>query len=173
MAMWAYVYDGQVRELTDIDPAGRFNSDMVWVDCSSVQGIAEGWAYDGHSFGDSPTVVPIEQQAEQSRLSRLENGITLTSTGTPALNGVYSLDDVSTNQIFQIGLYADRFGVFPSGDATQPYPDKEGTPHMFSKDNFVAFLQKVAPITSAINTQAGIMKQGGSPSWPSQSATIP
>ncbi len=114
----------------------------------------------------------LPQQAVVALATRVAAGIALTSTGTPALNATYALDSVSTGQIFQIGLYANQFGVFPSGDATQPYPDAGGTSHSFTVTAFIAFLKVVAPLVSALTTQAGVMAQGGSPVWPSQSATI-
>lgn len=109
---------------------------------------------------------------DQVLAEKIAAGIAITSTGTPALNATYALDPTSTAQIYQIGVYANQFGVFPSGNATQAYPDKDGVPHTFTIAEFVAFLRAVAPLVSALETQAGIMAQGGTPTWPAQTATI-
>ncbi len=110
--------------------------------------------------------------AASTLAAKLSAGIALTSTGTPALNGTYALDPTSTTQIYQIGLFASQFATFPSGATTQPYPDAAGTQHTFTVPQFVAFLRAVAPLVSALQTQAGVMASGGTPAWPSQSAVI-
>jgi hypothetical protein len=103
---------------------------------------------------------------------KIAAGIGITCTSNPSLDAVYALDDLSAAQIFQLGLYASQFGVFPGG-ATQAYPDITGVPHTFTVAQFVAFLRVVAPLISALTTQAAVMSHGGNPAWPSQSATIP
>jgi hypothetical protein len=120
----------------------------------------------------APPAPTLAQQAAAALATNTAAGIVLTSTGTPALNGTYALDAVSQAQVFQIGLYANQFGAFPSGAGTQAYPDAGAVPHTFGVTAFVAFLKAVAALVSAQNTQAAIMAQGGSPSWPSNLATI-
>jgi len=125
--------------------------------------------------GNTPDAAPAPTLAQQSATmlaTKMIAGIVLTSTSTPALNGTYALDDVSQGQIYQIGLYANQFGVFPSGGSTLEYPDASGTPHNFTVVEFVAFLKAVSALVSALTTQSGIMAHGGTPSWPSQSVTI-
>lgn len=134
-----------------------------------------GWAvHAGALVSYTPPVIAptLAEQAATLLAQKLAGGLALTSTGTPSLSGTYALDATSTAQIFQIGLYASQFGTFPSGGATQPYPDTSGTPHVFSVAEFIAFLRAVAPLVSGLTTQAGIMAQGGVPAWPSQAAEI-
>lgn len=120
------------------------------------------------------TIVQSPQQAANDLLqSKLQTGIALTCTATAAVSGTYALDDISTRQIYQIGLFASQFNTFPSGGVTQPYPDATGNPHTFTIAQFVAFLQVVAPLVSNLTTQAQIMAQGGPPTWPAQTGTIP
>lgn len=110
------------------------------------------------------------QAAAVALAARTAVGITV--TGNAGLAGVYSLDGISTAQIFQIGLYAGQFGKFPGGGATQAYPDASSVPHVFSLAQFATFLQAVAALVSALTTQAGVMAAGGTPSWPSQTTAI-
>ena len=125
--------------------------------------------------GGIPTLVtpsiPSAQVAAKTLSQKITAGIALTCTGNPMLNATYALDAVSTAQIFQLGLFASQFGVFPGG-AVQPYPDATGAPHIFTVAQFIAFLRAVAPLVSVLNTEAQIVAQGGAPSWPSQTATI-
>jgi hypothetical protein len=158
--------------------ADCFHPDLQWVDVTGISPQPEpgDLATENNGTWTFTTPTPPEAPpptAQQLLAEKLAAGITLTSTGTPALNATYALDDVSTAQIFQIGLYANQFGVFPSGGTTQAYPDIAGTPHDFGIAAFIAFLRAVAPLVSALETQAGVMAQGGTPSWPPQTATIP
>lgn len=175
MPTYARIQDGVVAELytplQGVSIATCFAPGLVWIDVTSQPDVAPGWTYDGSTFA-APVTPPLTPQ--QTLAAKIALGITLTCTSDSSLNAVYALDPVSTGQIFQIGLYAAQFGTFPSGDSTQLYPDITGptSSHTFSVAQFVAFLHAVAPLASALNTQAGIMAQGGTPSWPAQAATI-
>ncbi len=48
MKLWARIEDNQVREITDIDPEGRFHPSLIWVECP--EGTKEGYSYDGENF---------------------------------------------------------------------------------------------------------------------------
>lgn len=133
---------------------------------------AQGWTYVSGVFEPPVPPTPPPPTADEVLTEKIAAGITITSTGNPALNGTYALDAVSTAQIYQIGLFASQLSVFPSGTATQAYPDASGIPHTFSVAEFVAFLRAVALLVSALTEQAAIMAHGGTPIWPAQTATI-
>lgn len=139
-----------------------------------IVGNAAGLNIVGDAAGMPMLVTPtisLAQTAATALSQKIAAGIALTCIGNPTLNATYALDTVSTAQIFQLGLYASQFGAFPGG-AVQPYPDATGAPHVFTVAQFVAFLRAVAPLVSALSTQAQIVAHGGAPSWPSQNATI-
>ena len=116
---------------------------------------------------------PSQRQLSQEALgARLASGLHITCTGNAAVSGTYALDPTSTAQVFQIGTFAKAFGFFPSGGSTQMYPDSSGSQHTFTVAQFVAFLTALAALVSQLETQAGVVAAGGTPSWPSQSATI-
>lgn len=46
--MWALIIDGEVREVTDINPEGRFHTSLVWVECPTY--MQPGYLYDGNVF---------------------------------------------------------------------------------------------------------------------------
>lgn len=50
MSMWARIENGAVAELTDMDPAERFHSDLQWVPCGAQ--VASGWLYAGGQFSE-------------------------------------------------------------------------------------------------------------------------
>lgn len=133
-----------------------------------------GWAVSGGTVlipVAPPQASPLAL-ARAAMAQRLTLGIAITSDSTPAVNAIYALDQTSTDQIFQIGLYAKQFGSFPGGLDTQYYPDITGLPHPFPVPVFVSFLQAVAALIAALNQQMGVMAQGGSPAWPAPVADI-
>jgi len=116
----------------------------------------------------APTLTP-DQLAAAELATHIATGISI--TGNAGLVATYALDPVSTAEIFQLGLYASQFDTFPGG-TTQAYPDATGIPHTFTVAQFVAFLRAVAPLVSALTTQASIMAHGGTAVWPQQTANI-
>lgn len=134
-----------------------------------------GWAVVGGNEGTlvpftSPLPLPL--QAQIALAAAVAEGISVTSESLPAINATYALDSVSTAQIFQIGTFANSFGVFPSGGTIQPYPDITGIPRMFTVPVFIAFLRATAGLVSNLQTQTGIMANGGTPTWPVQTASL-
>ena len=64
MTKWARIQDDMVMEVTDIDPAGRFHSDLVWVECPSDTSYHDGFkngVFTKHVVPPLPT--PEELQA--------------------------------------------------------------------------------------------------------------
>jgi hypothetical protein len=154
-------------------------SDAQWATLAGTVQTANQWMVSGGVMIAAPVPPPDPVLASQAALAqRIALGIGITSDSTPAVNATYALDSVSVGQIFQIGLYASQFGVFPSGQATQDYPDQidpdtgRSTMHTFPVPVFVAFLKAVASLTSALNMQQALMAQGGEPAWPPQITDI-
>jgi len=150
------------RNLLEVTPdqwAGRFP-------------LPTHWAVNGGVLTPYDPPVPLPVQAQKLLEEKQALGIAVTSASLFAIDGVYALDGVSTAQIFQIGTFANSFGVFPSGGPMQPYPDIHSQIHMFTVPVFIAFLRAVAALISDMQTQAGIMSAGGTPSWPNQTAAL-
>lgn len=181
MTLYARVENGVVAELftppDGIDIADCFNAALVWNDITGVAPSPQpGWsateAGGGWSYAAPVPPVPPPPSADDVLAEKIAAGIAITSTANADLNATYALDGVSTSQIYQIGLFASRFNVFPSGTTTQMYPDMTGAPHAFTVPEFIAFLLAVAPLVSALTEQAAVMAHGGEPAWPAQTATI-
>lgn len=130
------------------------------------------WAVSDGALVPYTPQVPLPLQAQAMLASYIARGITVTSASLPAINATYALDSVSTGQIFQIGTFAKSFGMFANGTNSQPYPDINSTIYVFTVPVFIAFLLAVASLISALQVAAGTMSQGGSPTWPTMSASI-
>ncbi len=50
--LWALIVDGQVREITDTDPAGRFHPSLHWVPCDGETRPGDVWT--GEAFALAP-----------------------------------------------------------------------------------------------------------------------
>jgi hypothetical protein len=179
MSLWALVINGQVHELTALNPAGRFHPQLIWVDVTAVSPQPDlGWTAtqsgDTWSFA-APTTPPLslEQQAASELATRTGAGIAITSTGTPALNATYALDSLTMDQVGSVARdFASGLGL-PNNASTFAYPDLTGTLHNFTGTAFVALYKAQRDLIFALNQQSAIMAHGGPPSWPTQTATIP
>lgn len=179
MSSWALIINDRVHELTTMDPAGRFNAEMVWVDVTAiVPAPDEGWAA-AQSGGawqfTAPEIAPpsLADQALSELITRLAAGIAITSTGTPALDASYALDTVTMDQVGAVARdFASGLGL-PNNAGTFAYPDIAGIPRTFTGAAIVALYKAQRDLIFSLNQQSAIMAHGGPPSWPVQSATIP
>lgn len=58
---WALIDNDEVREVTDIDPEGRYHEAFVWVACPA--NVCVGWLYSGGSFSAPPEQAPTRPSA--------------------------------------------------------------------------------------------------------------
>ena len=117
--------------------------------------------------------VAIQQAAQSDYGTHIGQGIAVTSTGTPALNATYGLDDTTVTQIQALANdCAVGFG-FPNGQSTFAYPDQSGTPHTFDTTTIVNLYKAMRTTIYAMQVSLAGRLQGNDVPWPSQSATIP
>lgn len=50
---WARLEDNLVKEITNINPEGRFHPSLVWVKCQ--ENVVEGYVYENGSFVEPET----------------------------------------------------------------------------------------------------------------------
>ena len=60
ITMWALIVDGAVREVTDIDPSGRFHPSLEWVACD--ESVQDHMIYEDGGFYPSPESGEGEQE---------------------------------------------------------------------------------------------------------------
>jgi hypothetical protein len=96
-----------------------------WEAQSSAFYVAAGALVAGALPAPAPT---LAQQAA----ALLAVGLTITSTATPALNGVYACDDAAQAKLSRVyGLIERAGGAFPAALAAMPWTDQSGAPHVF------------------------------------------
>jgi hypothetical protein len=109
---------------------------------------------------------------QQLAAAALAAGIAITSTGTPALNGTYPLDQDSQNNVNATVAYILLNGTFPEGGTTMPWLLKNGTSVLWpSVTEFKAFATAYANYVAEIVLYEESGGQSGSLS--SSSVTIP
>lgn len=112
------------------------------------------------------------QQAQATFDALIAGGITLTSTGTPALNGTYS-----THSVAQANISAIQIGIgsgmgLPGGSATFAYLDSAGGQHQFSAANFTAFAIAVRDFVYHSLIALATIEGGGTATFPLNTVTI-
>ena len=165
---FALVVNGIVYQVYGQDPTGVFHPGMNWIPIPIGLPVQQGWTYIDGVFAAPPPPPPptLAQQAA----TLMANGLTITSTATPALNGTYGADDGSTANISAIvtGLVAGQ-GFPPTGATTFLYQELSGIPHEFGETDFTN-------LATAIRNFVYVCKaviNGGLTDLPANTATIP
>jgi len=102
MVTMARIDNGIVAEILTADPFPPFYESLIWVDCSTIVGIQEGWTYANSVFA-APipailTPTQIQTQYEQAAQNLLD-----TTAKTQGYDGILSLASyaTSTNPTFK------------------------------------------------------------------------
>jgi hypothetical protein len=145
----------------DAIPAGA-------VACTTDQYAAAGpWTtlVDGAIVIGAPPPPTLGQQAT----AMLAAGLTIASTGTPALNGTYACDPATTQNIQAEIISIMLNSTFADGGATVAWPDVAGALHSFDIAAFKSFAAAIAAFV-AVLTRIALSNSG---TLPSTTTTIP
>lgn len=94
-----------------------------------------------------PTVVPLVQRA----VAALFAGVAVTSAGTPALNGTYSMDPEAQGRMAGVSTYILVNGRFPGGVSSYSWTDSSGAPHVLPSTAVAqAFFSAIADRASVL-----------------------
>lgn len=118
------------------------------------------------------TALQLAQAAVAAAQSAIASGITITSTGTSALNGTYPLDPATQAKVNGVTTCILVNGTFPNNATTLNWYDISGVSHTFPNvtafKNFAnAFVNYITPIDEYANSG------GASGSLPPNQITIP
>lgn len=130
------------------------------------------WAVDAGELVVYVPPVP-EPTADEVLAEKIAAGITLTSPSTPTIDGLWALD---ADTLVELGSVARDFNTgmgLPQDASTFIYPNGVGDPIELSGSNVVAIYRAMRDMTDTLSRQAAVLRQGGTPDWPLQSATIP
>ena len=120
--------------------------------------------------GNAPYVAPPAPTLAQQAAALIAGGLTVTSTGTAALDGVYACDAAAQSNLQAVQTYILTNGKFPGSSGTYPWLDVTGTAHIFpSTTEFEAFASRVADFVA----DCTLIMLTNSGTLPPASATIP
>lgn len=132
----------------------------------------------------APIATPKQQAAVAAVLAAhdpnkpdLTKFASVTSSGTPNLNGVYALDTVSQQKIIYEALYIQTTGGaasgrFSNGQSIRGWPDSSGTLHTFNTTQFINFSEAIASYVDAVLIGQVAVTEKQTPTWPTP-ITIP
>lgn len=132
----------------------------------------QSYAHELRSDGNADVAAFLNPPGKQAK-ALLDAGLTVQSSGTPSLNGLYSLDQTSQDQGWNIALGVGSGLGFPGGGSSFSYPDATGTPHDFDETSFVNLAKAIRDYVYGIRTTQAVKEAGGSADWPSATVTIP
>jgi hypothetical protein len=138
------------------------NGDIVH--CPQINATLSGGYKLTYWMMDEPEATPQSNFA-----AAIAAGLAITSTATPALNGVYTIDPsivgVNINTIVN-GINAGM--GLPGGGDSFAYFDMSGTPHMFTQAQFLQFAKAIMNYVYALD-----LYLWGAGAHPTGTATIP
>lgn len=111
--------------------------------------------------------------AEQRYATAISAGLAITSTGTPALNGTYSVSDSSRADLTAIQTGINAGAGFPGGASTFPWRDMTGVPHTMTPAQFLAVATAIRDYVAGVKLAAAAAAAGQAATWPAATATIP
>lgn len=124
--------------------------------------------------GQSPSVVAAAGWTSMGNVAPqdagtalMAAGFQLTSTGTPALNGIYAIDKQSQQLLTSEVLMVQTAGKFSNGSTTRSWSDAAGTQHTFTITQFIAFAEAVASYVDGIYAGVSAIVANQTPTWPS------
>lgn len=130
------------------------------------------YIWDGSAW--KPTTATSDAQAQISYDIAIENGLAVTSTSCPTLNGVYAIGTYDTANISDEVQYITQYGTFTSGGPSMTWVDADGKLHTFlATTQFMDFAKTVAQYVSALKVTRLTLRSGISAVWPSNQVTIP
>jgi hypothetical protein len=141
-------YDTGARHYPNLPPAGELLavSDAQW---TARLSNPSGWAVQaGALVPYAPP--PVTPTLAQLAMAALAAGLTITSTGTPSLNGTYACDPLTQSHIQAEMLSVSVTGTFADGTSAVQWPDMSGTLHTFSIDEFKAWAIAIGGYIAAL-----------------------
>jgi len=113
------------------------------------------------------------QAAQAQYAGKLAAGLTIASTGTPALNATYALSAAQQQNLANVALYIAVNGHLPGGQAALALTTASGGFVLVSSTAaWQEIATAVADYVTLLDAALSIAAQGGTPTWPSASVQI-
>ncbi|WP_256573558.1 phage tail assembly chaperone [Pseudomonas sp. B14(2017)] len=123
MNMWALVVNGAVREIAQIDPAGRFHESLVWAPCPEA--VQVGWSFDGEKFAPPAMLATDRIAAERAwRDGEISSSEWLVNRHRDELD-MQRATTITAEQFAELLVYRQALRDWPQ---TEAFPDMQQRP---------------------------------------------
>lgn len=135
-------------------------------------GAAIGGTFSNGAFTPPAAPAPPAPTPAQQLTTVLAAGVTITSTGTPAANGTYPLDQDTLDDIVAVSdAIANGKGFFGLSSVT--FATITGTAYTFTDQTlFLNWANAIGGYVAQCKLTARALAAGASASWPSSTLTI-
>lgn len=146
-------------------------------DNTTVVGTGQSGNWQDLSDSDARVVAWLAQQSNIASVgaavaTAIRNGINITSTSTPSLNGNYSISDRSVANVANVTTYILKNSKFPAGVSEMPWADTAGQMHEFPDiATFENFATAFADFVAAVQVYADSLGDVGA--IPTNNIVIP
>lgn len=122
------------------------------------------------SFAAPPTSEPTATDQYQTAMTQ---GIKVTSSSTPALNGTYGVSSNDQSNVSSEALYISTFQEFTTGTDTINWQDLSGAIHIFPNTAlFMTFAKATSQYVSACKQTIMTLTNGGTATFPSNTYAL-
>ncbi|MDE2096312.1 MAG: hypothetical protein KGL39_03635 [Patescibacteria group bacterium] len=132
----------------------------------------QAWVAAGNT-ADAVPALSAADQAAANFATRKSAGLQIVSTGTPALNATYSLDDATRTNLSGIAAAIANGHGLPGSGSTFFFQDASYAPHSFDQTSILNLGVAIRDYYYALTVAEATEAAGGTPNWPTQPATIP
>jgi hypothetical protein len=159
--------------------AGAAAMPSPWISVTAAQyaALVVGSTWVDGSAVPPPAPAPTAAQLAMAAYAALiAGGLTVTSAGTPALNGVYAIDPQSQADIATEAQFIGTYSEFTNGQTTDlVWPLKDATTLVTfpTAAEFLAFAKQAAQVVSAAKLAVSQIAAGQAASLPTATASIP
>lgn len=92
--------------------------------------VGSGYTFDGTNYVEPVPVAPVLSPAQKVQ-ALIGAGLTINSTSTPAINGLYAIDKSAQFDIDSVTSYVTVNNAFPGHTPAYPWRDLNGQFHTF------------------------------------------
>jgi hypothetical protein len=150
---------------------------LVWSSASMSYVPVTDATYVAWLTGNSATIIDTPQNlgdvlAQQVFPTVFARGANVTSTGTPALNGLYAMDADTQGNLTALSTGIAAGKPLPGGGTTFNYPDMSRAQHAFTGPQFLNLATAIESYIYVYEQAVAANLAGGSVAIPSNNLTI-
>lgn len=168
-AVWSAAQLAAVgMQVLAIAPQPTYNPATQTIAPASAPTLANGqW-----TLGWTISALPAAQLVANAAQAAIAQGVAITSTSTPALNGTYACDPTTQDNINSEIAAIELNGTFANQQLATAWPNSTGAVSL-TIAQFKEIATAIGAYVAAVDAAEMTLAAGGSATFPSNAATIP